>query len=201
MKEDVLNPSQAKTKREILKTLFWSTLILSAVTFGGGYVIVSLMKKKFVDELGWIDEAEMLDLIAIAQASPGAIAVNGTIVIGYKLAGLVGILVAVVATIIPPFIIISLIAIFYQSFRENIWVSLMLEGMQAGVGAVIVSVVFTMGRQVVASRDFISIVVMIAAFVLNYYFKVNVVMIILATILIGLVQFLVSRRKGGREER
>ena len=71
-----------KRKREILGKLFWSTLYLSAFTFGGGYVIVTLMKKKFVDEYHWIEEHEMLDLIAIAQSSAGAIAVNGAIVVG-----------------------------------------------------------------------------------------------------------------------
>ena len=79
-----------KNKKEVLKKLFFSTLYLSAFTFGGGYVIVTLMKQKFVDELHWIEEEEMLDLIAIAQSSPGAIAVNGAIVVGYKLAGMIG---------------------------------------------------------------------------------------------------------------
>ena len=74
-------------KRNVLWNLFVSTLYLSAFTFGGGYVIVSLLKKKFVDEYHWIEEEEMLDLVAIAQSSPGAIAVNGAIVVGYKLAG------------------------------------------------------------------------------------------------------------------
>ena len=80
-----------KRKREILGKLFWSTLYLSAFTFGGGYVIVTLMKKKFVDSLHWIDEEEMLDLTAIAQSAPGAIAVNGAIVVGYKLAKIPGV--------------------------------------------------------------------------------------------------------------
>lgn len=82
-------------KKSALWTLFFSTLYLSAFTFGGGYVIVSLMKKKFVDEYHWIEEDEMLDLIAIAQSAPGAIAVNGAIVVGYKLAGLPGALLLV----------------------------------------------------------------------------------------------------------
>ena len=105
-----------ENKKKILKTLFVSTLYLSAFTFGGGYVIVTLMKKKFVDEYHWIEEAEMLDLVAIAQSAPGAIAVNGAIVVGYKLAGLWGALVATVATIIPPFVIISLISVFTRHF-------------------------------------------------------------------------------------
>ena len=137
-----------KSKSEILLKLFVSTLYLSAFTFGGGYVIVTLMKKKFVDQYHWIEENEMLDLIAIAQSAPGAIAVNGAIVVGYKLAGMAGAVTAIVATIIPPFVIISLISVFYNAFRSNSIISQMLEGMQAGVGAVIASVVYEMGRGV-----------------------------------------------------
>ena len=94
-----------KCKKKVLWKIFISTLYLSAFTFGGGYVIVTLMKKKFVDDYHWIEKNEMLDLVAIAQSSPGAIAVNGAIVVGYKLAGMLGTLVAIVGTIIPPFLI------------------------------------------------------------------------------------------------
>ena len=75
-----------KSQKHLLSKLFISTLYLSAFTFGGGYVIVTLMKKKFVDQYHWIDDEEMLDLIAIAQSSPGAIAVNGAIVVGKTVA-------------------------------------------------------------------------------------------------------------------
>ena len=120
-------------KETLLKKIFLSTLYLSAFTFGGGYVIVTLMKKQFVDELHWIDEEEMLDLVAIAQSSPGAIAVNGAIVVGYKLAGIAGVLTAVLGTVIPPFLIIAAVSACYQAFRNNQLVAWMLEGMQAGV--------------------------------------------------------------------
>ena len=79
-----------KKKKKLLR-LFIETFYLSAFTFGGGYMIVSLMKKKFVNEYHWIEEDEMLDLVAIAQSAPGAIAVNGAIVVGYKLAGISGV--------------------------------------------------------------------------------------------------------------
>ena len=92
----------AGSRGSLLAKLFLSTLYLSAFTFGGGYVIVTLMKKKFVDEYHWIDEQEMLDLVAIAQSSPGAIAVNGAIVVGYKLAGIAGVLTTVIATVHHP---------------------------------------------------------------------------------------------------
>ena len=96
--------NETKDKKQVLRRLFFSTLYLSAFTFGGGYVIVTLLKKKFVDECHWIEEDEMLDLVAIAQSAPGAIAVNGAIVVGYKLAGMLGAAVAIVATILPPFV-------------------------------------------------------------------------------------------------
>ena len=87
----------------------------------------------------------MLDLIAIAQSAPGAIAVNGAIVVGFKLAGVLGAVTVIVATIIPPFLIITVISYFYELFRDNYIVSSVLSGMQAGVGAVIASVVLDMG--------------------------------------------------------
>ena len=104
-------------KSKVLRKLFFSTLYLSTFTFGGGYVIVTLMKNKFVDELHWIDEEEMLDLVAIAQSSPGAIAVNGAIVVGYKLAGIPGVLCSILGAILPPMIILSLISLCYDAFR------------------------------------------------------------------------------------
>lgn len=109
-------------------------------------MIVSLMKKKFVNEYHWIEEDEMLDLVAIAQSAPGAIAVNGAIVVGYKLAGISGVIVSVFGAVLPPFLIISVVSVFYEIFRDNRIVAAMLSGMQMGVGAVIISVVYEMAK-------------------------------------------------------
>ena len=177
-------------RRRVLLKLFLSTLYLSAFTFGGGYVIVTLMKKKFVDTLRWIDEDEMLDLVAIAQSAPGAI------VVGFKLAGLLGAGVAVIATVIPPFLIISLVSVFYAVFRENYFVSMALEGMQAGVGAVIASVVYDMAAGVFRGRSPFSIVILLASFAATCFFGVNAVIVILVCIALGLVQALWEKRKG-----
>ena len=187
-----------KRKGEILRKLFWSTLYLSAFTFGGGYVIVTLMKKKFVDQYHWIEENEMLDLIAIAQSSPGAIAVNGAIVVGYKLAGMIGAFTAIVATIIPPFVIISLISVFYNAFRENFLVSQMLEGMQAGVGAVIAAVVYEMGAGIVQGKNPMSLLIMAGAFVAACIFEVNVVYVVIVCGLIGVVRTMAGKSRAGK---
>ena len=179
-----------KKKKKLLR-LFIETFYLSAFTFGGGYMIVSLMKKKFVNEYHWIEEDEMLDLVAIAQSAPGAIAVNGAIVVGYKLAGISGVIVSVFGAVLPPFLIISVVSVFYEIFRDNRIVAAMLSGMQTGVGAVIISVVY----------DRIELaIIMVVAFMASYVFNISVIYIILACIGVGIVQYGISRKKtGGRE--
>ncbi len=192
-----MNDTKPASKRSVLLKLFFSTLYLSTFTFGGGYVIVTLLKQKFVDELHWIDQEEMLDLVAIAQSSPGAIAVNGAIVVGYKLAGLPGILVSVLGAILPPFVILTVISFFYNAFKTNPIVKGLLTGMTAGVSAVIISVVWDMATGIIKGRDVLLILVMIAAFLANYFLKINVIYIILVTIAFGTLRTILKGRKGG----
>lgn len=120
---------KTKSKGYVLRKLFFACLYLSTFTFGGGYVIVTLLKEKFVDHYHWIEEDEMLDLVAIAQSSPGAIAVNGAIIVGYKLAGIPGMLVSVIGAIIPPMVILSVISVFYDAFCSNYYIAALLKGM------------------------------------------------------------------------
>lgn len=182
----------------LLRKLFLSTLYFSAFTFGGGYVIITLMKQKFVDHYHWIEEEEMLDLVAIAQSTPGAIAVNGAIVIGYKLAGPLGALVAIVGTVLPPFVIISLLSLCYETFQGLYAVQKILEGMQAGVGAVIAAVAWDMGRGVVEERDTVSTVILIASFVASCFLEINVVYIILICGVLGVVRTLLEKRRAAK---
>lgn len=182
-----------------LRKIFFSTLYLSSFTFGGGYVIVTLLKKKFVDELHWIDEKEMLDLVAIAQSSPGAIAVNGSIVVGYKICGIPGIICAVLGAIIPPFIILSAISACYTAFKNNTVIKALLLGMRSGVSAVIISVVYDMTKDVLKEKDISKIIILIASFIANYYFDINVVIIILIVIAYGLCKAFIKSRKNIKE--
>lgn len=175
-----------KIDLKLLWKLFLSTLYLSAFTFGGGYVIVTLMKSKFVDEYKWITEKEMLNITAIAQSAPGAIAVNAAIVVGFRLAGFIGVLVAVLGTIIPPFIIISLISLFYEVFRQNQMITLLLGGMEAGVAAVVVAVSVEMALGVVKDKDSILTIMMVVAFIANAVFNISVIIIILISVLMGI---------------
>lgn len=181
-------------------TLFQSTFCLSAFTVGGGFVIVPLMKKKFVDELGWIDEDEMLDITAIAQSSPGAIAVNASILIGFRLAGLVGALVTILGTILPPLILLSIISVFYEAFRDNVFFNALMTGMRAGVAAVIVDVVMKMSLGVVKGKDPVAIITMVAAFIAAYFLKVNVILIIFICGIIGYLNYMYHKKKADKKE-
>lgn len=182
-------------KSNTLLKLFLSTLYISSFTFGGGFVIITFMKRKFVDELHWIDEQEMLDLTALAQSSPGAIAVNAAILVGWRVAGFAGMIVATIGTILPPMIILSVISFFYAAFASNRYVALVLKGMQAGVAAVIMDVVCSLGSKVIKERSFLHIAVMIAAFAATFFFEINVIYIILAAAAVGVINALIKLRK------
>ncbi|MDU4935350.1 MAG: chromate transporter [Peptostreptococcaceae bacterium] len=183
-------------KKSIYRKLFISTFYLSAFTFGGGYVIVPLMKKKFVDDLNYIEEEEMLNLVAIAQSSPGPVAVNASILLGYKVAGIFGALVTILGTILPPLIILSIISIFYTAFRDNAVVSAVLKGMQSGVSAVICDVVINLGKNVVNEKSTTSLFIMIGSFITTSFLNINVIYIILICGVIGGIRvFLMDKDK------
>lgn len=188
-----------ENKGKVLWKLLLSTLYISAFTFGGGFVIITFMKRKFVDELHWIDEDEMLDLAALAQSSPGAIAVNAAILVGWRVAGFAGMLVAVVGTIVPPMLILAVISFFYQAFATNRYVSLILKGMQAGVSAVILDVVCGLGAKVLKTKKLVLYLVMVAAFVATVVFNVNVIYIILVAAGIGIL-LEVGKKTGKKSE-
>ena len=175
---------EASLKKRLVK-LFFSMLSISTFTFGGGFVIVTLMKRRFVDDLHWLDEDEMLDMTAIAQSCPGAIAVNGAILVGQRVAGAAGIVVATIATIIPPMVILSLVSYFYAA---------VLAGMQAGVAAVIVDVVLNLGAGVLKARRWLLNVIMVVAFVAAIS-GVNVIYIILTSGVIGVICAVMGRGK------
>ncbi len=189
------NTAQPDSRIQTLLKLFFSTLYISAFTFGGGFVIITFMKQKFVDSLHWIDEKEMLDLTALAQSAPGAIAVNAAILVGWRVAGFAGMLTAVMGTILPPMVILSIVSFFYSAFASNLYVALVLKGMQAGVAAVILDVVCSLGENVLKEKSFVSIFIMIGAFVATFFLRVNVVYIILASAMIGICKAFFKLRK------
>ena len=187
---------QMLRKSQKLWKLFLTMLYISAFTFGGGFVIVTLMKRKLVDELHWIDEEEMLDITAIAQSSPGPIAVNAAIMAGWHIGGFAGMLAGVLGTVIPPVLILSVISFFYSAFASNRVVALVLKGMQAGVAAVIFDVVLNMGAGIVRQKKWVYNLIMLGAFIAVMFFSVNVIYVILAAALIGVLSAWIGGKRG-----
>ncbi|MBR6235396.1 MAG: chromate transporter [Spirochaetales bacterium] len=179
----------------VLWMLFSGMFYISAFTFGGGFVIATFVKKKFSDELGWIDESEMLDLIALAQSAPGAIAVNVAILVGWKVFGVIGMIASVLGTILPPMIILTAVSFIYNLIADNMYVAMVLKGMQAGVAAIILSVSIDLAVKVMKEKSILYDALIVAAFVLSFFFKVNVVFLIIAALLLG-VALTFFRRKG-----
>ena len=183
-------------RRKILWKLFFCNLYISACTFGGGFVIVTFMKRSYVEQLHWLEEEEMLDMTALAQSAPGAIAVNASILVGWRVAGFWGMVASMLGTILPPMAILSGISLCYGAFAENHYVGLVLQGMQAGVAAVICDVVCSLGAKIVADRSALQIGIMVGTFFAAAVLQIHVVLIILLAALVGLGQALWQRRKG-----
>ena len=184
------------TKKEhVLWDLFRTMFVLSACTFGGGFVIVSLMKKKFVEELGWLEEAEMLDITAMAQSSPGPLPINASVILGYRMKGILGSLVAVLGTSLPPLIIITGISYFYEEFRSNQVIATALLVMRAGVAAVIFDVVFNLASNIIHTKNLFYIILMIVAFIMNYFLGISAMYIILTCLFLGICTVLLDLRK------
>ena len=165
-------------KLRTLFSLFKITFSISAFTFGGGYIVIPMMRKYFVDDLGLISEEDLMDMSAIAHSTPGAIAVNIAVLVGYKTAGITGAIISGLGTITPPLIILSIISIFYKSFRDNIVASAILRGMEAGVAASIIDILMDMWQGITREKNLLLTLMVPATFIANYVFNINVIYII-----------------------
>lgn len=192
------NNLSSLTSAQVYWKLFTITLTLSACTFGGGFVIISMMKQKFVQKLQWLGDDEMLDMTAIAQSSPGALGVNIAIVVGYRLKRFWGAVVSTLGAVIPPLVIISIISVFYNQFKDNAVIAIALQVMRAGVAAVIFDVVIDLAKNIIKTKSILWICLMIAAFIATCYFKVSAIIIILICGLIGLAHVKAEDVKEGR---
>jgi len=168
------------------RKLFISTFIISAFTVGGGFVLIPLMKAKFVDEYGWLDEKEALDLVSIAQSAPGVMAANSSIIMGYRMGGFLGSLTALLATILPPLITLTIISYCYDAFATNPYVRMFLKGMQCGVTAILINVVLDLVVKQAKKKLVLPLLIMAGTFTASYFFKINIMQIILVDAIIGL---------------
>ncbi len=180
--------------------LFTATFRLSAFTFGGGYVIISMMRKNFVEDRHWVEEDEMLDMAALAQSAPGAVAINASVLVGYRLAGIPGAMVSVFGTVLPCLILLSVISLFYMQFKENFFVNTFMKGTGAGVAAVILDVVIRMTKTILKEESLVAVGILILSFAATLFFGTDVRLVIFSCGLLGLARayYAQSKFKGVR---
>ena len=183
------------TKVQIYLELFKQIFVLSACTFGGGFVIIGMIRKVFADKLHWITEDEILDLTVIAQSTPGPLGVNMAVITGYRICGVPGALVCALAASLPPMLIISVISVFYNQFKDNRIIALLLQVMRAGVAAVIVDVVIDLTEKVIKTKKVLWMTLMVAAFIALVVFKVNIIWLIMICGAVGLVNSLTAGKE------
>lgn len=186
-------------KLKLYFSLFRITFYISAFTFGGGYIVIPMMRKYFVNDLKLISEQELLDMAAIAQSTPGAIAVNIAVLVGYHISGITGAIISCIGTILPPLLILSIISFFYKAFKDNRIISAILKGMEAGVAATIVDLVIDMGQGILKEKNWLLTLMTPVAFLASFIFNINVLVIIISCSILCFAQTYMKSRQGGIE--
>lgn len=176
-------------KKISLWQLFLIFLKINTFTFGGGYTIIAVIRDEFVIKRKLIDDNEILNLMAIAQSGPGALAINASILTGFSLKGLSGALAATLASVLPCLVIITLISVFYQIFKTNRYVAAALTGMSGAISAVLIITTYKLAVQAFKIDRWISLAIMISSFLLSAYTNLHTGLIIGGLALFGLFYY------------
>jgi len=173
--------------------LFLTFLKIGAFTFGGGYAMIPLIQREAVEQKKWVTDEDILEIIAIAESTPGPIAINAATFVGHKAAGFAGAFWATFGVVLPSFLIITLITYVLQEFRDLRIVRYAFYGIRAGVLALILKALWNMYKKSPKSK--VSYGVMALAFVLVAVLKVNVMLAIVLCAVIGLAASLMADRR------
>ena len=176
-----------------LLSLFWTFFKIGAFTFGGGYAMIPLIQKETVEIKGWITDDDILEIIAIAESTPGPIAINSATFVGYRTAGVLGAACATFGVVLPSFCIILAIASVLREFQEVKAVQYAFNGIRAGVLALLFKALWGMYKK--SPKGWVSYVVMAGAFVMTAFLKVNVLFVIIGCAVFGLVTAILAERK------
>lgn len=173
--------------------LFLTFFKIGAFTFGGGYAMIPLIQREVADKRKWITEYDILDIIAIAESTPGPIAINTATFVGFKTAGFFGAFASTFGVVLPSFVIITVIAYLLRNFSDYKGVRYAFFGVRAGVLALIIKGLVSMYKQV--QKNLVSYVVMGAAFALVAFFNANVLLVIIGCAVFGLVTSIILGRR------
>ena len=176
------------------RTLFLTFLKIGAFTFGGGYAMIPLIQRETVETHHWMTDQDILDMLAIAESTPGVIAVNSATFVGYRVAGFWGALCATVGVVLPSFLVILVLSMFLAQFKALKLVEYAFVGIRSGVIVLIISAVIKLSKQ--CPKNAFSYTITAAAFLLAAFLKVDVILIILCAAAVGIV-YQLAAFKGG----
>ena len=182
-----------KTSGKVLWQVFSSFFKIGAFTFGGGYAMIPLIQNEAVEKRHWVTDEDILEVVAIAESTPGPIAINSATFVGYKAAGVLGSVCATLGIVLPSFVIILLLSFVLQQFQQVQAVQYAFHGIRAGVLALLVKALWTMYKK--SPKGWVSYVVMGASFILTAFFDFNVIFVIIGCAVFGLVASLNMERR------
>ncbi len=174
--------------------LFWVFLKIGAFTFGGGFAMIPLIEKEIVVNKKWIEKDEIINLFAVSQSIPGAIAINTSTLVGYKVGGKKGAIIATCGVILPSFVIILGIATFFAKIADSKVVEAVFIGIN---GAVIVMILMAAKKMIKAGvKDILTLVIMIATILCIFLLKISPVVMIIIGSLIGFIKYRIKNKEG-----
>lgn len=183
-----------KTSFRKLCEVFFSFFKIGAFTFGGGYAMIPLIQQEAVEKKGWISDDDILEIVTIAESTPGPIAINAATFVGYRAAGFLGSVAATLGVVLPSFVIILLISFVLRKFQEIRAVQYAFQGIRVGVLALLGKALYTMYRK--SPKGWVGYVAMAAAFLVVSFTDVSVILVIAGCGIFGLVtSFLAQRRE------
>ena len=180
-------------KLKVLWQVFFSFFRIGAFTFGGGYAMIPLIQNEAVEKRHWVTDDDILEIIAIAESTPGPIAINSATFVGYKAAGVLGSVCATLGVVLPSFVLILLLSYVLQQFQEIQAVQYAFNGIRAGVLALLVNALWKMYKK--SPKGWPAYVVMGASFVLTAIFNINVIFVLIGCAIFGLVTSLIMKRR------
>lgn len=170
-------------------------LFISAFTFGGGYIVVPMVRRFFVVKKHCFTEEDLVNMAAIAQSAPGAIAINLSALAGYKAAGTLGASISCIAAVIPPLVILTAVSAFYKVFISNTVIVAVLKGMEAGVAALMVDLIIDMCSLILKKKSLLLSAMIPLSFIANFILGINVALILLFCCLLCILQVLCKKGK------
>ena len=185
--------NKKKDRLSRILPLFLTFLKIGGFTFGGGYAMIPLIQRETVENKKWISEDDILEIIAIAESTPGPIAINSATFVGYRTAGILGSVAATLGVVLPSFVIITLISYVLREFQEIKAVQYAFMGIRAGVLALILKAFYSMYKK--CPKNIVSYIVAAGAFIAAVFLDVNVLFIVLCCAIFGLITTLIAKRR------